>query len=277
MRRLLYQSWFEPLSVRNVALMRLGFVALCIFAYWPRGLQYNGIPLVHNAWTAGFLEHAYTAIFTTGWYHAIALLTLLPFGLGLLPRRWTWLPLLLLLPLGFLSAGVQSRTLLIMALATVALWPTVPLWESKCRDLAGARGLSRWPMFLITWQLSLVYLANAVAKLANPEYRSGDVLEGFSQYHPKFNLLIEHGIAYLPYITMSAWQAALGSIVAEAAIGLGVWVRHPLARLILWSFAAIFHLLLLEVMSIFMLNIVCLAIMALVFLTDQPVGCPRNE
>lgn len=264
------RSLFLPLSWKNVTLLRLGITAFALFAYWPRGLHLGFVPWFQDEATLPLLERVYAAVFIQPWYWAICMGALILFGLGLLPRWLTWLPLPLLLPLGFLNSGVQSRFVLIMVLLCLALWPSFPFWKARGRDQAGIPGPPRWPVVLITWQLSLVYLANAVAKLVNPEYLSGDVLEGLSQYHGKFNIVIDHGIAYLPFLAIPAWLAALASIATEAGIGLGVWVQRPLHRVIIWVFAAAFHLFLMEVMSIFMLNIACLVVMALVFLLDRP-------
>jgi hypothetical protein len=75
---------------------------------------------------------------------------------------------------------------------------------------------------------------------------------------------------------VAAWLAAAPPVLFEAAIGVGVWVRSLRWKLAVWLGTVAFHLLLLGAMTSFMLNIVCVALMALVFVCGSSPGADRR-
>ena len=262
---------FLPLNPRHLAWFRLGFLGLSVVAWRSSGRVFdpNAAGIL-----APWLESFYPDLFLTPMYLGAALVVLAAACMGVASRCLGLVSVALLLPLAFLDEGVQSRQVLLTVLVCLSLLPGVPVWRVFRHPISGVveqPGPPQWPLLLIRWQLSLVYLANAVAKAANPEYMGGDVLQGLAESHPDFHLHVEAGLAHFLFLVVPAWLAAALPVVFEAAIGLGVWARRPGWKLAVWLGTVAFHLVLMGVRTIFMLNIVCVVLMALVFLWGEPV------
>jgi len=252
----------------RVAWFRAGFAIYCGAAFHSAGLSLN--PMFERfAWFQK-ADSIYDSLFLTPIFYAGIWAALLAFALGVAPRLTGFLAGLLLLPLAFLSDGMQSRHVLLVALACLALYPGpgTRLWSCH-RSEPGTAPFPWWPIGLVLFQISVIYGFNALAKL-NPEYLSGEVLEGMHEFKSSFHLIVRDGAAEVMGMRAPAWPLACASAVAEGMLAWSVWARTPRGRLVAWCAVVAFHLMLLPVMGIFRLNITCIALLALYFVFIPP-------
>lgn len=260
-------AWlFAPLREKQVALFRAGFAAFAAWAFYSAGLKVRAEGFGGWDWA---LTPLYDLIFLHGWYWLVALVPLGLFGFGWRPRITGPVALMLLLPLGYLDQGVQSRHLMFAILACLALYPGRPLSAVFGRETSPWPPLPWWPTGLVVLLISMVYGFNAIAK-ASPEYLSGLVLEGLAETHPHVHIQFEDGICQVGPFPLPSWMLAGASTLTEAFLAVVVWQRSARGRWIAFLSVTGFHLLLTRVMTIFMLNITVIATLGLVYVFATP-------
>ncbi len=141
------------------------------------------------------------------------------------------------------TAGVAARLTVPIAAAAVALHFLLnQIWYSNNRIfLALCLGLlslawldGRWVALMIRAQLSFIYLGSALSKLADADWRSGDVLAGRAA-------MLWRGSPLLEYLTSAPgrWAMGLGAISTELFLALGLWFPRT-RKAALWI-GVIFH------------------------------------
>jgi hypothetical protein len=168
------------------------------------------------------------------WSAAVAALAL--FGAGWRPRVTGFLALGLLLPLAFLDRGQQSRHVVLWTLLATSLW-------------SGPGPI--WPLRLLQLQLSVVYGTNAVAK-STWHYLSGEALVGLS-VRPNFVEDFSDGYWNVGPFAVPVIAAAIASTLMEYFLAGAFWV--PRLRWIAAGAGVAFHLLLMTIVRIFMLDL----------------------
>lgn len=241
------ERWlFAPANPTAAACLRIAFAAFVPWCFASERMR-PVLPAVARA-----LEPLYPALFLApGWWAAILAACAL-LGLGVRPRASGALLAVLLLPLCFLSEGVQSRHVALAALAAFCFVRSdarlAPLARGPRRDDAGPI----WPIRLIQIQLCLLYGVNAIAKV-HPAYLSGEVLTGFSITRSNFRVELADGFLHLGALALPTWLLALATIATEAWLAVGWWL--PRMR---WPTAALglgFHAVLRLVVAIHMLGV----------------------
>lgn len=241
---------FEPINARSAAIFRMALAVILPYAFRSRGT----IVFPPAAW----VPHAmwwYQHLFLTRGYAAAIIVACAIFGLGIYPRAMGFILFAMLLPLGSLSRGRQSRQVWLLSLVAFSLvrsgaaW-SLPTWLKRRTDARDAGPI--WPVRLIQIQLCIVYATNAIAK-ATPHYLSGATLIAMSKMRSNFLIDMSDGYAHLGPIAMPAMLAAVGSVITESYLAIGFWFRR-----LRWITAAIgvaFHIMLQSVVQIFMLDI----------------------
>ncbi len=259
---------FEPINPRSAAIFRVALAIILPYAFRSRGT----IVFPPAAW----VPHAmwwYHHVFLTRGYAAAIIVACTIFGLGIYPRVMGLILFAMLLPLGSLSRGRQSRQVWLLSLFAFSLVRSDAAWSVRrarraSRSACGfadeaARPEPRppahqlnagpiWPIRLIQIQLCIVYATNAIAK-ATPHYLSGATLIAMSKMRSNFLIDMSDGYAHLGPIAMPAMIAAVGSVITESYLAVGFWFRK-----LRWITAAIgvaFHIMLQSVVQIFMLDI----------------------
>ena len=211
---------------------------------------------------------AYSHIILRRPYFLVIGVLLVAFGVGMRPRVVGFILFLLLLPLASLTAGQESRQLLLTALLAFSMlrsdeqWSLRALWEGGPQESAGPI----WPIRLIQIQLTLVYGVNALAKLTLA-YLSGEILIGMSRMRPNFRVDLSDGFFHLASLHLPVSIAATAAVMIEAFLAVGFW----LPRLV-WLAAAVgvaFHLVLQRVVQIYMLDLASM-FLYLAFLLPWP-------
>lgn len=224
---------FAPARPGVLRLFRCLLAAMLLFAFWPRNLAAGAMPpLLRALYGDAFLALA--------WWAAV-LLALAALGTGLAPRAAGATAFLLLLPHAFLEEGRQSRQVLLVALGATALLPS--------------RGGPIWPVRLVQIQLSAAYGVNALMK-STPHYLSGDALRGMAETLPNWRVDCADGVFRLGGISLPVAAAAALSALAEWALAVGFW--FPRLRLVVAILGIAFHLVLMQVVRIFMLDYACM-------------------
>jgi hypothetical protein len=259
------QRWlFAPTDARMVALLRILLAGILAWAFWSSGLELNWPwPRFRG------LEGMYERVFLTRGYAMSVLALLALFAAGVRPRVTGLMLVAMLLPLAFLSRGQQSRQVLIFALLAFVMLRSDAAMSVRTW-IGGATHSSAgpmWPIRLMQVQLSLVYLVNAIAK-SSPAYLSGEVLVGMARMRPNIAVDLSDGYLHLGPIMMPVALAAVGSAIVEYYLAIGFWI--PRLRFVTAAVGVGFHLLLMWMMDIFMLDIACM-FLYLVFLL--PLVC----
>jgi hypothetical protein len=242
--------FFAPIDSRSAAVLRIALAIMLPYAFRSQGMT----PFPPLVW----LPHAhwwYQHVFLTREYAAVVLIVAGAFGLGIYPRITALVLFALLLPLGSLSRGRQSRQVWLFTLLSFsfvrsgASW-SLPVWMKR---RAGDRDAGPiWPIRLIQLQLCVVYATNAIAK-CTPHYLSGETLLAMSRMRSNFLINMSDGYAHLGPIAMPAALAAVGSVLTEAYLAVGFWFRR--LRWITAIIGVAFHIMLQSVVQIFMLDI----------------------
>jgi hypothetical protein len=187
--------------------------------------------LIRTPWT----NQLYQDVFFTPAYWGLALVPLAAFATGLWSRSTGLLAALLLAPCVLTLNGITGRYLLWFALSAISLLNSDRNWA--LRDTLGRPQTAAvgpiWPIRLIQCQLSVLYLANAVAK-SSISYLSGGVLAAMSQQLPNFQLDLTDGVFPLAGVAIPLWMAATASAAGEYSLAIGFWIpslRWPTAAL----------------------------------------------
>ena len=258
---------FAPTDARVVGVLRILLAAMLAWAFWSLGLRLNW------PWRpVPGMEALYARVFLTPWYAALVLGMLALFGVGVRPRVTGLILVVMLLPLAFLSRGQQSRQVLLFALLAFSMLRSdgqlsLRAWRS---GITSPTAGPMWPIRLMQLQLSLVYFVNAVAK-STPAYASGEVLVGMARMRPNIHVDLADGYLRLGAIALPVGLAAVSSIVIEYFLALGFWI--PRLRYLTAAVGVGFHLLLMWMMTIFMLDIASM-FLYLVFLL--PLAAPQR-
>lgn len=234
---------FNEARPGTVALFRVLLALLLAYAFWPRGLEPRSIPSVIEPWTALFLSTPYRVLMLAG---------IVLFGLGWLPRVVGVLLVCLIFPHCFLSEGQQSRQVLICVLLFTSLLPGWPAWRWAGRETEPRRSGPIWPIRLIQLQLTVLYGVNAVAK-TTPEYLDGSVIAALSA-KPNFMVDLTDGTLTLGPLAVPVALLAVGTVLTEYVLAIGFWL--PRCRWATAVLGVVFHVSLLFVIEIFMLNLV---------------------
>jgi hypothetical protein len=168
------------------------------------------------------------------WTAAIGALAL--FGAGWRPRLSGLLALGLVFPLAFLDRGQTSRHVLLCALLATSLW-------------SGPGPI--WPLRLLQIQLSVVYGVNAVAK-STWHYLSGDALVGMSS-RSNFLADFSDGYWHVGGVAVPVMAAAIASALVEYFLAAAFW--FPGLRWVAAAVGVTFHLVLMTIVRIFMLDL----------------------
>lgn len=175
-----------------------------------------------------------TPVHSTHWTVAVGALAL--FGAGWRPRLTGLLALGLLVPLAFLDRGQVSRHVVLWTLLATSLWSgTGPIW----------------PLRLLQLQLSVVYGVNALAK-STWHYLSGAALVGLSA-RPNFVEDFSDGYWNVGSFAVPVMAAAIASALMEYFLAGAFWV--PRLRWVAAGAGVAFHLVLMTIVHIFMLDL----------------------
>ncbi len=258
---------FEPVSARSAAVFRIALTGMLAWAFHSRWLPAPPLSAVPGAlW-------AYSHIILQRPYFLVIGVLLVAFGVGMRPRVVGFILFLLLLPLASLTAGQESRQLLLTALLAFSMLRSDEQWSLHALRQDGPRESAGpiWPIRLIQIQLTLVYGVNALAKLT-PAYFSGEILIGMSRMRPNFRVDLSDRFLHLASLRLPVSIAATAVVMIEAFLAVGFW----LPRLV-WPTAIIgvaFHLLLQRIVQIYMLDLASM-FLYLAFLLSWRV--PAND
>ena len=253
---------FEPVSARSAAVFRIALTGMLAWAFHSRWLPAPPLSAVPGAlW-------AYSHIILRRPYFLVIGVLLMAFAAGLRPRIVGFILFSLLLPLASLTAGQESRQVLLTALLAFSMLRSDEQWSLRALRQDGTRGSAGpiWPIRLIQIQLTLVYGVNTLAKLT-PAYLSGEILVGMSRMHPNFLVDLSHGFLHLASLPLPVSTAATAAVMIEAFLAVGFWVPR-----LVWPTAAVgvaFHLVLQRVVQIYMLDLASM-FLYLAFLLPWP-------
>ena len=124
-----------------------------------------------------------------------------------------------------------------------------------------------WPLRLIQLQLTVLYGVNVLYK-ATPEFLSGEVMVGLSTMD-SFHLDLSSGALELGVISIPVWMLGTGAVLTESWLAIGFWI--PRLRVATAVLGVCFHLMLVFVMTIFMLDVVS-CFLYLAFLLPMKAG-----
>ncbi len=150
---------FEPVSARSAAVFRIALAGMLAWAFHSRWLPALPLGAVPGAlW-------AYSHIILQRPYFLVIGVLLVAFGVGMRPRVVGFILFLLLLPLASLTAGQESRQLLLTALLAFSMLRSDEQWSLHAIRQDGPRESAGpiWPIRLIQIQLTLVYGVNHVS------------------------------------------------------------------------------------------------------------------
>jgi hypothetical protein len=242
---------FAPADAGAAAVMRVALAMMIGWSFWSRGLSPKWPITMISGSTAW-----YDSVFLTPWYAVVVAILIASFGLGFRPRICGLLLVVLLFPLLSLTRGQQSRVVLLFTLLSFSLlrsdarW-SVPTWLGLATPQRSAGPM--WPVRLIQLQLSIIYAVNALVK-ATPHYLNGDVLIGLSQMLPNFMVDLSDGYLHIGPIAFPVAIAGVATVVVESYLAIGFW--FPRLRWLTAAIGVLFHLILQQVVSIFMLDYV---------------------
>jgi hypothetical protein len=240
---------FEPVSARSAAIFRFTLAGMLAWAFHSLSLQpappLSALP--GALWT-------YSHIILRRRYFLVIGVLLVAFAAGARPRIVGSILFLLLLPLASLTAGQQSRQVLLTALLAFLMlrsdgrWSWRALRGGEPRESAGPI----WPIRLIQIQVTLIYGVNALAKLTSA-YLSGQILLGMSRMHPNFLVDLSDGFLHVVSFRLPVTIAATAVVLIEAFLAVGFWIPR-----LVWPTAVVgvaFHLLLQRIVQIYMLDL----------------------
>jgi len=225
--------FFAPVQLRPVRIFSILTTCLVVinFKYWePHSIDLH---------LFGFqLWQFYGSTYV---YQGILVVLTFVFILGLRPRVTGLVLVAMLFPLVFEGATSQSRQILLFSLFCLVL-----LNGGK-----SLRDLPIWPIRLIQVQLCVVYGINALAKF-HPEYLSGEVLVAMSMTLHNFLTDMSDGLYHIGALAIPAAIAAKASVFVESFLAFGFW--HPSLRWVCAAVGIIFHLQLMSIIEIGMLD-----------------------
>lgn len=247
-----WDDLFEAVgSLRAVALVRLLFGPIVVFHLWGflaeavDGTTYQD--RFHEPfwpWLPHPSESMYTVMIAVGVVAGAAM------TVGLASRIATTTAFVVVAyNLALDQTGFQhNRAFLVMNLGLLALQPTglalsVDAWRHRRRTgRAPSDQGPLWPLWLQRVLLSSVYLASAVSKLIDPDWRSGVVLwDRVVRFSHHIEALPQgDGLADLLTDRWVYWWFAPVVLATELFIGLGLWPRRT--RLAAIWVAVAFHL-----------------------------------
>lgn len=242
-KKQLARFFFSEAKPSSVTLFRVLLAILLAYAFLPRGLEPRSPPALIDSYAELFLSTPYRILMYAG---------LLAFGLGWFPRTVGIVLVGLIFPHCFLNEGQQSRQVLICVLLFTSLLPGQPVWRRANPSTQQPRGGPTWPIRLIQLQVTVLYGVNAIAK-STPEYLDGSVIAALSA-RPNFHVDLTDGYLSLGPLAIPVALLASATVLTEYAIALGFWL--PKCRWATALLGVVFHISLLFVIEIFMLNIV---------------------
>lgn len=264
--------FFAPVDARHVAWFRIALAAVLPVFFWS-----DGVGLSQEWITVPWLSELYQDIFLTTSYWLLITGVIVLFGAGWRSRATGLLLVLILLPLDFLSEGQLSRQVILLALLAFSFLRSdaqLSLRRSSREDEPISAG-PMWPIRLIQLQLSVVYGVNALAK-TTPEYLSGEVLVAMSQTLPNFLVDLSDGYLHFGPLATPVALAAVASTVTEYCLAVGFWFR-PL-RTITAVVGVVFHLILMMIVEIHMLDWTCMFLyLAFLLPFDRPAAQGLTE
>lgn len=237
---------FTPVNPRIAALFRVCLAVMIGFAFWPRGVRlavpWSQVPGLSAFYQQVFLRRRY-------WWFTLGVLAL--YGAGWFPRILGFSLVVLLLPLSLVRPGPQSRQVLLFSLLSFSfLRSDASLIRRENREDSPG---PMWPVRLIQLQLSVIYGVNALAK-STSEYLSGKALVEMSRELPNFLVDLSDGYFHLGRIGIPVYLAAVASVAVEYFLALGFWSRR--LRIITAVTGVLFHLVLMQIVQIFILDMV---------------------
>ena len=237
---------FSAVNPKPLIVFRILLAVMLGFMFLPQGLE-PIYPLVdYPKITAFVLSNA---------YYVFIYILLFLFALGVNPRTIAFILFLTLLPHDFLSEGRKSKQVILCVLMCFVFLKTLPLWKFNTK-IWKLKNLSPiWPIRLIQVQLSLVYGINALAK-TTPYYLSGEALINMSTTYENFHVDFSSGFYNIGFVEIPIALLAISSVLVEAFLAVGFWFKKT--KWIAVTLGLSFHLYLTTIMTIFMLDYVCL-------------------
>lgn len=259
---------FAPADARAATMMRVALAAMIAWSFWSVGLR-SAPPLRDLADVAIWFDRVFL---TYGYAIAVTLLALL-FGAGWRPRLTGLVLCVMLIPLASLSRGQQSRQVLIFTLLAFSFVKSDARW-SVCKAASGESAGPMWPVRLMQIQLTIVYAMNAFAK-STRAYLSGDVLVGMSHMRSNFLVDLFDGHVHLGPLSFPVALAAVASVVIETWLAIGFW--FPRLRWLTAAIGVAFHLMLQQIVHIFMLDFVSMFLYLAFLLPWRRGGMVRSD
>ncbi|HSG32143.1 MAG TPA: HTTM domain-containing protein [Thermodesulfobacteriota bacterium] len=197
----------------------------------------------------------YDTYIITNAYLCLAAIPVILFGLGIKPRLFGFISVVLLFPLIFQYGLHISRQMLLATLLFFSFIKSDQVLSIKSILNKNINITSQpiWPVRLIQIQLSVLYLINAAFK-STPEFMSGEVLKGLSIMLPNFKVDLSSGFLDLGFITIPVAMLGIATVVSEYYLVVGFWVKK--LRIFTAIFGIVFHIILKQVVDIGFLDYV---------------------
>jgi hypothetical protein len=242
----------QRVSMRSMFLLRIAAGLVALLHLWPfiddarNGHIYRDTFYEpYAAWWPELPRDAYVAALLVG---AIAAVTT---SLGLFTRAST-VTLFAIVTYNVLCSTTHfhhNRAYLIIVLAALAAAPSgralsLDAWLRRRRGLPAADpDAPGWPLWLLRFEVSVVYVASGFSKLVDPDWLGGTVTQG-RMLHVRERIVAESplpdwGVDILTDATFHSVVAPM-IVFTELFIGLGFWSRRT-RYAALWV-AVVFHL-----------------------------------
>ena len=186
-------------------------------------------------------------------YYILIYFLLVIFAIGIKSQVLSILLFLILLPHDFLSSGRQSKQVILCVLLCFSFIKTQPIWKINQKKYKISDHSPIWPLYLIQFQLSLLYGINALAKTSY-DYLNGTVLIEMSKNLDNFHIDLSDGFLHILGVSIPAYLLAFSSVIIEYFLAIGFWFKKT--KWIAVFIGIIFHYTLTHVLSIFMLDYV---------------------
>ena len=237
---------FSPVEARAAAWYRILFAAVIPVFFKSNGLS---VP----SWASGNAAWLYDNLFLTSEYMALIAAMCGVLAIGWHSRAVAFILIVILAPLDLLQTGLQSRQVILFALASFAFVRSDAIrfpWRSNTGAPARDAGPA-WPIRLIQLQLTMLYLVNAIAK-SHPRYLGGDALMDMSVELPNFQVDLSGGALQLGALALPIAVAATASALMEYFLAAAFWIRR--LRWVAAISGIVFHFVLTRIVKIHMLD-----------------------
>lgn len=236
---------FNPVNRKFLSIFRILVGIALLIVFYERNLE----PTLIYSIDFFDVEYFYKEIFTSSFYYLILASLLILFTIGWKCRITGLLLSFLLFPLIFMHTMHVSRQLILFALFCVSLYPSsfhLSLFKLN-NSSQKVDDFPIWPIRLLQFQLSFLYLINAYSKTTYG-YLNGEVLKVYSETLTNFLVDLSTGYLEIYSVLIPVSILAIGTVITEYFLAVGFWFKK--IRNLTAVIGIIFHLSLMFVVKI---------------------------